>query len=247
MLLGPGGELCDPGGKAGALGRQVDGISGEGLGIGKAQIFHQNPPADPVDHHVMHGDQQAQGRAILAEQKRAGEGAVFQVEPGLQAGSLRLDLGGDLSGLQLLRCEGDLWISGGLGPPLACGIAEKPCREGRMGGGDTGPGGTERARISAGIQGEEQRLVEVIARGGSGCLIEEPVLDRPQGAGVACGLLRFGGGGATVGEGGEVREPPRREDIARLQPEPRAPGAADQLDRDDAVAAELKETVVAAD
>jgi len=224
------------------LGRQADGLALAQLAIHVLQVFEQHTPRHAVHHQVMNRDQQALLAFGAIHQQGAQQRAVFKVEAALGVGEQR----GALGHIAHLRLHQHAALGHGqmFGMPLriapreaqAQGVVVLQHRQQRL---LQAMGFEQLQRL------EDQRLVPVLTRRDLG--VKEPMLDRREArAAGEYALLRRDLLGAR-GHGGQGLHRLVLEQVAGAEMNSCLPRTADHLDRQDGVAAQLKEIIVQAD
>ncbi len=224
------------------LGRQADGLAVAQLAVDRLQILQQHAPRHAVHHQVMDRDQQALLTLRAIHQQGAQQRAVLKVKAALGVGEQR----GAVLHIAHLRLHQHAALRYGqvLGMPLgvasgeaqAQGIVVFQHRQQRL---------LQAMRLEQLQRFKHQRLVPVLTIRAIG--LEEPMLDRRKARAASehtlfsRDLLGAGRNGRQ-GVHGLVLE-----QVARREMNPGLARTADHLDRQDRVAAQLKEVIVQAD
>ncbi len=247
---GEGVELLRPGLEGGGLGRQHRRLSPLELRVRGGQVLQQRAPGDAVDGEVVHRQQQP-GRGVRARVEEAGaqQQALLQVEALLEARGLGFQRPGPSglgSGGQVHPRQPHRGLRAGqLLPPLAV----RPAREAQAQGVVVGHQGLERLlqarHVHRPARGEHDGLVVVVHPGGG--LLEEGALDGRQRHGALHPSLLGLDVAFLLRHARQGLQRLVLEDVVGGQVQAGLPGARDELDGEDGVAAQLEEVVVQPD
>ena len=228
--------------------RQLDRRAGEHRVEGPRQVLEQDAPRDAVDDEMVGDEQQPAGHVGTGVQPGRAQhppGGRVELRDGPLGGRL------DLRGERARAVAGDALEQladrrrAGLGhrqrPVGLQPRAQQPVVVDRR-----LQHGLELRRLDPGRQLQQGRLVEALQRRAQ---LARPVDDRRRRDAADAGVVLAGRavGADRLGGRRERGDGAQREDVARAQRKPAGPRAADERDRDDAVAAELEEAVLHAD
>ncbi|MNF63977.1 hypothetical protein D3C84_456950 [compost metagenome] len=208
--------------------------------VGRLQIFQQQPPGHAVHRQVMHYQQQALSSRAHVHQQGAQQRTVLQIQAGLRGvAQLKQFIG--IGGLALPQHLGAVPLLGLSLLPDAVDIAQTQAQCIVMLH-QRGQGLLQVGAVQWFTQFQQQRLVPVMT--GFDVLLEEPVLDRRQQHLATHRPLVDEQPGAAYRDLRQALHGLVLEQVPGGDANPGLTRTADHLDRDDRVAAQLKEVVV---
>ncbi len=218
------GEPGRPGAVRGRRRGQSYGLAGTDLGVGRFQVLEQHAPGHPVDHQVVHGEEQ-----LVSKEDGPDQWTGNRVEP-------RLHLGGP--GLPILPVipDQDVRAADHVLHPVPVNQGE-PAAQGLMVVDHGCQRGAQCGLVHVLRQLHQHRHGEPVRAGG----LEEPALDRGERGGPGDLQCRWGLG--EPGLGGEFGHGLPLEDVLGGHPEAGLPGPGDHLDAQDRIPAQAEEVV----